>query len=107
MGKIKKKQYSNKINSNNYKAPLSSSANKKRFFSLIKAGRMSRSAYTGFILSGRAQKEGKKLLENNREEEKFEKIISNENSNKKLYSINNYSKLTKLNTNINKGKIPI
>ena len=101
-GKIKKKQYFNKIISNNYKTPLSSSVNKIRFFSPNKTGRMSSSVSTGFIFSGKAQKDEKKILENNKEEEKFEKFRSNENSNKKLYKINNYSKLTKLNTNINK-----
>ena len=104
-GNIKKKQYFNKINLNNYKTPLSSSTNKIRFFSPNKTVRKSSSVSTGFILSGKAQKEGKKLLENNREEEKFEKFRSNENSNKKLSNINNYSKLTKLNTNNINNKI--
>ena len=68
---------------------------------------MSSSVSNGFILSGKAQKYEKKLLENNREDEKLKNIRNNGNSNKKLFSINNYSILTKLDTNINKDKIPI
>ena len=74
-----KKQSSNKINSNNYITPLSSSANKIRFFSPYKTVRMSISVSNGFILSVKAQKVVNSLLQKNREEEKFAKVCQNSN----------------------------
>ena len=92
--KIRKKQYFNKINLDNYKTPLSNSANKIRFFSPNKTGRMSSSISTGFIQSGKKntiipKKEEKKIIDNNEEEN----ITNNSNSNKILNKLNSYSKI--------------